>query len=84
MVKQKAPAQLPLEADFVALSYAVREAIWMHCLMREFFNIKNNIRIHATVFFGDNERVLNLAYMEMSSEKTKHIPVKFFVYKEKV
>lgn len=63
MVQQISPAKLTLEAYFVAISYAVREVIWMHRLMREFFDIQNNIHIHATVFFGGNERVLNLAYM---------------------
>lgn len=80
--KQPVTAQSTLEAEFIAMLFAVREAIWMRRLVRECSGTNN--KAPATVLFGDNEGALNLAYTESSSEKTKHIAVKFFLCKEKV
>ena len=54
----------------------------MRRLVRECF--QNKKALPHTVLFEGNEGVLNLAYTDTSSEKTKHIPVKFFLCKEKV
>ena len=57
--KQESTAQSTLEADFVAISYAVREEVWLRRLIGEY--IPSSSGLLATVVFGDNEGAMNLA-----------------------
>ena len=79
--KQESTAQSTLEAEFVVMSHAVREAVWLPRLIEEC--IPSSSGLPATVVFGDNEGAMNLAYNDVVNERSKHIAVKYFFSKEK-
>lgn len=77
--KQDLTAQSTLEADFVAMSFAVREIVWLQRLFTDVYQ-----RHTVMPIFGDNEGAMDLAYNDVVNERSKHIAVKYFFSKEKV
>ena len=79
--KQDTIAQSTLEAEYIAMSYTVREAVWLRRMLSE---IKARTKLKPTVVFGDNQGAMELAYNDVINERTKHIEVKYHFSKEKV
>ena len=80
--KQDFTAQSTLEAEFVSMSFSIREAIWLRRIMFD-VDTKNNCH-EPTVIFGDNEGALELAYNDKVNERSRHIEFKYFFSREKV
>lgn len=77
--KQNVTAQSTVEAEYIATSFAVREALWLKRLLFDLGYTSN-----ATVLYGDNQGALGLAKNDVISERTKHIDVKFHFIKEHI
>lgn len=79
--KQTVVAQSTTEAEYVAISFAVREAIWLKSVMRDLgYNIwssTNRISIKT-----DNIQVISLSKDEIFSEKSKHIDDKYHLVRD--
>lgn len=68
--KQECVSLSSTEAELIALTEAVKKAIW---LLNE---IGQNIKLPITIF-EDNESCRKLVYNDNSSNRTKHIPVRW-------
>ena len=61
------------EAEYIALSEAVKEALWMKRLLEDFNqHVPPPIRIYE-----DNQNCIRLLKNERSTQRTKHIDVKY-------
>lgn len=71
--KQTLVAQSSTEAEYIAMSEATKEAIWIRELMKCFdLNVDK-----PTEIFVDNQSCMKMAENEKFSNRTKHIDVKF-------
>ena len=78
--KQSSVALSSTEAEFVALSEACKEAIWLRKLLRDMKIIQSK----PTKMFEDNQSCLRLATEERLSNRTKHIDTKVHFIKEHI
>jgi hypothetical protein len=78
--KQKCVALSTAEAEYVALSAAVQEAIWLQQLTRDLLN-KN---IGEMTVHEDNQSTISLAKNQHSHGKTKHIDIKYHYIRDMV
>ena len=77
-----------LEAEYIALSLAMREFLPMRRLLHELGNkmeldLNQTGALHSTVF-EDNNGALGLATAPKLTPRTKHIAVKYHFFKEHV
>lgn len=71
--KQESVSLSSTEAEYISLSEATQEAIWLRRLMNDF-----EIKIHkAVIIYEDNQSCLKLTQNDKFSRKTKHIETKF-------
>ena len=79
--KQTVVAQSTTEAEYIAMSYAVREAIWIKSVI---YDLKCDLIPEITVvnIKTDNQQVLELSKNEIVSEKSKHIDVKYHLVRD--
>lgn len=71
--KQECVSLSSTEAEYISLSEASQEAVWLRRLMND-FEVKLN---HATVIYEDNQSCLKLIENEKFSRRTKHIETKY-------
>ena len=77
--KQTVVAQSTVEAEYVAISFAVREALWIRKIMVEIG------KQDTTIFVGeDNQGALSLSKDEMENERSKHIDVKYHFIRDHI
>ncbi|KAG9442249.1 hypothetical protein H6P81_018103 [Aristolochia fimbriata] len=67
------------EAEYMAVTEAVKEAIWLQGLYREL-----NTNDEVTVVFCDSQSVIHLTKDQMHHERTKHIDVRFHFIKDTI
>ena len=79
--KQSVVALSTLEAEYVAMSATVREAVWLRRMYTEVFNTRHTA---PTDIFGGNQGALLLAGNDVINARTKHIDVRFHFNREKV
>ena len=79
--KQSIVAQSTLEAEYVAMSTTVREAVWLRRMYAEVFNTP---RAAPTNIFGDNQGALLLAGKDVINAKTKQVEIRYHFTREKV
>lgn len=79
--KHDTTAQSTLEAEYIAMSFTVRESVWMRRICME---VTGYIDMDPTVVFGDNQGALELAYNDVIYERTKHVDVKYHFTTEMV
>ena len=73
--KQRLVATSTTNAEYVALSEATNEALWLQKL---FYGIEiNNINYHPTQLLCDNTGALALAHTPANHKRSKHIDIKF-------
>ena len=78
--KQPIVVQSTVEAEFVALSFAVREAIWLRQLCFD-----TDVSIGEAVTIGvDNQGCIAISEQDRLSERSKHIDLKFHFVKDHV
>jgi hypothetical protein len=61
------------EAEYVALSEACQEAIWLTQLMKDF----HETELSQTTIYGDNQSCIKLVKSERTSSRSKHIDTKY-------
>jgi hypothetical protein len=77
---QKSTALSSCEAEFLALSEAVREALWLWNLFEELnVGFVKPITIHV-----DNQSAIKLAENAVSHQRSKHIDIRYFRVREEV
>jgi hypothetical protein len=71
--KQEVVALSTTEAEYVALSHATKEALWLRSLISGIFGRFAG----STTLFGDNQSALALAKDHQYHARTKHIDIRF-------
>ena len=61
------------ESEYVAATYAAKEALWLRQLISQLFGIK----LDATTLFSDNQSAIALTKEHQYHARTKHIDVRF-------
>ena len=77
--KQQTKAPLSCEAEYMALTAAAKEAIFLANLMKEFSIVMGS----PTHIYEDNQGSISLVKNPMNHEKTKHIDIKNHFFREK-
>ena len=76
---QSIVAQTTVEAEYVALSHTVREALWLRKLIAPTTEEAGTIPIYC-----DNQGALSLSQDDITNERTKHIIIKYHFVKDHV
>ena len=78
---QTITAQSTVEAEYVALSFAVREALWLRKLLPEIYgqDLGLPMKLHE-----DNMECISVAKDDVLKENNKHIDVKYQLIMEHV
>lgn len=71
--KQTCVAMSTMEAEYVALSEAAREAVWMRRLLTEL----NETPKLPTIIYEDNRSCLDFAVMDQQKKRSKHIDTRY-------
>jgi hypothetical protein len=79
--KQKIVTMSSCEAEYVTLSDAAKEAIWLIKLKR---NVENKKKDEVITIFEDNQSTIKTAKNPIQSDRTKHIDVRHHFIREKV
>lgn len=77
--KQSIVSLSSMEAEYIALCDATKEATWLQRLEHDVEGIKESILI-----LEDNQSTINTAKKEIFNFRTKHIDVRFHFVREKV
>ena len=73
-VKQRIVAQSTCEAEFIALSEAIKELLWFLKMLKELrFEMERKPRI-----FVDNPSAIALTKNPVAHNRTKHIDIRYF------
>lgn len=75
--KQRTPALSTTEAEYMALTEACKEAIYMRSLIKEVFDVVQPITIHS-----DNQSSLKLTRNDTFHSRTKHIDIRHHFIRE--
>lgn len=78
--KQKCVALSSTEAEFIALSEACQEEIWIRRVLKDMQQNMNS----ATIIFEDNQSCLKLIMSEKLSNRTKHIDTKMHFVRDHI
>jgi hypothetical protein len=71
--KQSSVASSTVEVEYIALSVAFREAVWLHKLLTNFFDHE----MDPTTIHCDNQSCVNLSENLMFHVRSKHIEIKY-------
>jgi hypothetical protein len=77
--KQSIIATSSMEAEYIALSSTVKEALWIRKLIKEFNGDQEPVEIKE-----DNQACIRFAYDSNHSDRTKHIDVRYLFIKERI
>jgi hypothetical protein len=78
--KQSSVALITAEAEYIALSVVVCEAVWLHKIMNDLFNHE----MDATTIHCDNQSRVNLSENPMFHDKSKHIEITYHYIRDMV
>ena len=78
--KQTCVALSTAEAEYIALSAASQEAVWLQQLFSDLLNEK----VQETVIFEDNQSAICLAKSQQVRGRSKHIDIKYHYIRELV
>ena len=81
-VKQRLVTTSTTEAEYVALTYAAKEATWLHRLLRQLSYGSDDTR--PILIYGDNEPSIKLLRSEGHSERSKHVDIYYHYIKDRV
>lgn len=79
--KQRTVSTSTTEAEYIALGYAAREAIWLRRFLNE---LQVSEPIKCITLYGDNETSITLTKNAESQHRTKHIDVQHHYIRELV
>ena len=74
-------AQSTLEAEYISMSFASRELVWLRRLAVDFGKCSDSV---STVLFSDNQGAIRYCKNGTVSDSTKHIQVKFHYVRDLV
>ena len=77
--KQSCVALSTAEAEYVALSAASQEAIWLQNLLKDF-----KINVEPMKIYGDNQSSLSMSKASKAHGRAKHIELKYHYIKDMV
>ena len=72
--QQTCVAQSSVEAEYVALSFAIREALWLQKIINSIYPMKAPV---STTVYGDNQGCISLAKNGLLNERSKDIDIKY-------
>ena len=78
--KQSCVALSTAEAEYIALSAAVQEALWLQQLTSDLFNT----HAKAMTIFEDNQSTIALAKSQHTHGRTKHVDIKYHFIRDEV
>ena len=78
--KQSLTAQSTVEAEYIALSFAAREALWL----RQLCNETQHTTTDSVSLGVDNQGCIDLTEQDQLTENSKHIDLKFHFLKDHV
>jgi hypothetical protein len=78
--KQSCVALSIAEAEYIALSVAVREAVWLHELLVDLFDHE----MDSTIIHCDNQSCVKLSENPVFHDKLKYIEIKYHYIKDMV
>jgi hypothetical protein len=79
-MKQSSVALSTVEEEYIALSVAVREAVWLCKLLIYVFDHE----MDPTIIHCDNERCVKLSENPVFHDKSKHIEIKYHYIRDMV
>ena len=79
--KQRTVALSSTEAEYMALSEAIQEAVWLKAFMQELGEVTGD---HALTVYEDNQGAIALAKNPEFHKRTKHIDIRYHFVREKV
>ena len=83
--RQSTVALSTCEAEYVAQTQAVKEAIWLKGLLVELSEMHNNeLSPSAVILYADNQGAIALAKNPVFHGRTKHIDIQHHFVREKV
>ena len=77
--KQTIVAQSTVEAEYIAMSFAVRELLWLQKICREV-----NLCYRNLLLYCDNQGAISFAGNGTVNDRTKHVDVKYMFVKDHV
>jgi hypothetical protein len=80
--KQKLITTSTTEAEYVALTYAAKEATWLVRLLKQVGYLGNDV--NPIMLYGDNQPSIQLVSAEGHHERTKHIDIYYHYIKDRV
>lgn len=78
--KQTCVTMSTMEAEYVALSEAAQEAVWLRGLLKEL----NEEQTKPTVIFEDNRSCLDFAVLDQQRKRSKHVDTRYHYTRELV
>jgi hypothetical protein len=81
-VKQKLVTTSTTEAEYVAVTYAAKEAAWLHRLLHQVGYIAADT--HPIYLYGDNEPSIRLLTADGHHERTNHVDIYYHYIKDRV
>ena len=67
------------EAEYIALSEVIKEAIWLKGLLKDFGLSQKSVKIYC-----DNQSTIHLSKNQQYHSRTKHIDIKFHFIREQI
>ena len=71
--RQEIIALSTAEAEYIAITHASKEALWLHSLLSQIFNFD----LDSTTLFSDNKSTIELMKDHQYHARTKHIDIRF-------
>lgn len=78
--KQSIIALLSTEAEYVAATHAIKEAIWLQNFFHDIFGTPHSL----VTLYCDNQSAIALAYNNAFHARTKHIDICFYFIQETI
>jgi hypothetical protein len=69
-----------MEAEYIALSVAIHEAVWLHKLLNDLFDHE----MDPTTIHCDNQSYVKLSENPVFHERSKHIKIKYHYIRDMV
>lgn len=80
--KQQSTALSTVEAEYIAMCHAAKEALWLQNFMKELH--AQEFMHEPQVLLVDNQGAVALAKNQITSDRSKHIDLKYHFLREKV
>jgi len=85
-IRQPCVALSTMEAEYIALSEAARETLWLRALLAEISVCENHLytKPNSTTIWSDSQAAISFGNSFIEKTRTKHIAIKFHFLREHV